>query len=72
MEYKILEELNDIKSMIEKDSKVGFMDIKQVVQYSSTSASTIRRAIKKGVLKVSRSTGKLLFKTEWVDKWLNG
>ena len=58
--------------MIEKDSKVGFMDMKQVVQYSSTSASTIRRAIKKGVLKVSRSTGKLLFKTEWVDKWLNG
>ena len=72
MEYKILEELNDIKSMIVKDSKVGFMDMKQVVQYSSTSASTIRRAIKKGVLKVSRSTGKLLFKTEWVDKWLNG
>ena len=72
MEYKILEELSDIKSMIEKDSKVGFMDMKQVVQYSSTSASTIRRAIKKGVLKVSRSTGKLLFKTEWVDKWLNG
>jgi predicted DNA-binding transcriptional regulator AlpA len=72
MEYKILEELNDIKSMIEKDSKVGFLDMKQVVQYSSTSASTIRRAIKKGVLKVSRSTGKLLFKTEWVDKWLNG
>ena len=72
MEYKILKELNDIKSMIEKDSKVGFMDMKQVVQYSSTSASTIRRAIKKGVLKVSRSTGKLLFKTEWVDKWLNG
>ena len=72
MEYKILEELNDIKSMIEKDNKVGFMDMKQVVQYSSTSASTIRRAIKKGVIKVSRSTGKLLFKTEWVDKWLNG
>ena len=72
MEYKILEELNDIKSMIEKDNNVGFMDMKQVVQYSSTSASTIRRAIKKGVLKVSRSTGKLLFKTEWVDKWLNG
>ena len=29
MEYKILEELNDIKSMIEKDSKVGFMDMKR-------------------------------------------
>ena len=70
MEYKILEELNDIKSMIEKDNKVGFMDMKQVVQYSSTSASTIRRAIGKGELKCSKKLGKLLFKVEWVDNWL--
>jgi len=70
MEYKILEELNDIKSMIEKDSKVGFMDMKQVVQYSSTSASTIRRAIARGELKCSKKLGKLLFKVEWVDNWL--
>jgi len=70
MEYKILEELNDIKSMIEKDNKVGFMDMKQVVQWSSTSASTIRRAIKKGELKCSKKLGKLLFKVEWIDNWL--
>ena len=70
MEYKILEELNDIKSMIEKDSKVGFMDMKQVVQYSSTSASTIRRAIARGELKCSKKLGKLLFKVEWIDNWL--
>ena len=56
--------------MIEKDSKVGFMDMKQVVQWSSTSASTIRRAIKKGELKCSKKLGKLLFKVEWVDNWL--
>ena len=72
MEYKILEELNDIKSMIEKDNNVGFMDMKQVVQYSSTSASTIRRAIARGELKCSKKLGKLLFKVEWVDRWLNG
>ena len=70
MEYKILEELNDIKSMIEKDNKVGFMDMKQVVQYSSTSASTIRRAIARGELKCSKKLGKLLFKVEWIDNWL--
>ena len=70
MEYKILEELNDIKSMIEKDSKVGFMDMKQVVKYSSTSASTIRRAIRRGELKCSKKLGKLLFKVEWIDNWL--
>ena len=72
MEYKILEELNDIKSMIKQSKKLGYMDMKQVVQYSSTSASTIRRAIAKGELKCSKKLGKLLFKVEWVDKWLNG
>jgi predicted DNA-binding transcriptional regulator AlpA len=72
MEYKILEELNDIKSMIKQSKKLGYMDMKQVVQYSSTSASTIRRAIAKGELKCSKKIGKLLFKVEWVDRWLNG
>ena len=72
MEYKILEELNDIKSMIKQSKKLGYMDMKQVVQYSSTSASTIRRAIAKGELKSSKKLGKLLFKVEWVDRWLNG
>jgi len=70
MKYKILEELNDIKSMIERESNIGFMDMKQVVQYSSTSASTIRRAIRKGELKCSKKLGKLLFKVEWIDNWL--
>jgi len=51
---------------------LGYMDMKQVVQYSSTSASTIRRAIAKGELKCSKKLGKLLFKVEWVDRWLNG
>ena len=72
MEYKILEELNDIKSMIKQSKKLSYMDMKQVVQYSSTSASTIRRAIAKGELKCSKKLGKLLFKVEWVDRWLNG
>ena len=71
MEYKILEELNDIKSMIEKESNVGFMDMKQVVQYSSTSASTIRRAIRKGELKCSKKLGKLLFLERDIRRWLS-
>jgi excisionase family DNA binding protein len=58
--------------MVGQKNNNGYMNINQVVQYTSVSKSTIRRAIKKGVLKVSRSTGKLLFKTAWVDKWLNG
>jgi len=72
MDYKVIELLNDIKSLILGKEAKKWMNISEVSNYTSMSSSTIRRAIKKGVLKVSRSTGKLLFKTEWVDKWLNG
>ena len=40
-------------------------------RYTSVSNSTIRRAVKKGKLKASQSTGKLLFKLSNVDRWLN-
>ena len=72
MDYEVIELLNDIKSLILGKEGKKWMNISEVSNYTSMSSSTIRRAIKKGVLKVSRSTGKLLFKTEWVDKWLNG
>jgi len=49
-----------------------WMDIKRTAHYSSTSISTIRRAVASGRLKVSKATGKLLFKKEWVDGWLDG
>ena len=72
MDYEVIELLNDIKSLILGKEAKKWMNISEVSNYTSMSSSTIRRAIKKGVLKVSRSTGKLLFKTEWLDKWLNG
>ena len=49
-----------------------WMDIKMTARYSSTSVSTIRRAVASGRLKTSKTAGKLLFKKDWVDKWLNG
>jgi|AP59_1055472.scaffolds.fasta_scaffold145888_2 predicted DNA-binding transcriptional regulator AlpA len=70
--HSIEDQLTRIEKKIDGNYSNKFLDINQVVHYASLSESTIRRAIKKGVLKVSRSTGKLLFKTEWVDKWLNG
>ena len=72
MDYEVIELLNDIKSLILGKEAKKWMNISEASNYTSISSPTIRRAIKKGVLKVSRSTGKLLFKTEWVDKWLNG
>ena len=70
--FPFKEQLDRIEKKVDGKYSNKFLDINQVVHYASLSESTIRRAIKKGVLKVSRSTGKLLFKTEWVDKWLNG
>ena len=43
---------------------------KDVVRYTGLSPSTIYRATKKGILKVSQRTGKNLFRREWVDKFL--
>lgn len=72
MEISIFEKLDEIKSLIESKSTNNFLDMKQVVNYTSLSQSTIRRAIQKGELKVSRKTGRLLFQMEDVKKWLSG
>ena len=72
MEYQIRDVLDELKTIVQDKSKNRWMDINEVVFYSSLSLSTIRRAATRGSLKVSRVTGKLLFKTEWVDAWLNG
>ncbi len=69
---RILNQLDSIEKKVDgKDSK-RFLDINQVAQLTSLSQSTIRRAIRKGELKCSKKLGKLLFKVEWVDRWLEG
>ena len=52
--------------------KDKWLNIHAACKYSSLSPSTIRRAVYKGALKASRVTGKMLFKTSEVDRWLNG
>jgi excisionase family DNA binding protein len=49
-----------------------WMTLNDVIQYSNLSASTLRRAIKRGQLKCSKATGKYLFKLKQVDKFLEG
>ena len=49
-----------------------YLTIKDVAHFTSLSVSTIRRAVAKGELKVSKAAGKLLFQTKWIDKWLMG
>jgi excisionase family DNA binding protein len=49
-----------------------WLTLKDVISWTSLSASTIRRAIHKGELKASTATGKHLFKLSSVERWLNG
>ena len=68
MEIRIVELLNEIKTLILGKVNERWLTIKEVCQYSSVSESTVRRAIRKGTLKASNSTGKLLFKVSSVDR----
>ena len=71
-EYAIIEKLDEIKHIVTSKVSDRWLSMNEVCEYCGLSGSTIRRAIKKGVLKVSNNTGKLLFKISSVDRWLNG
>ena len=62
MEIRIIEMLNEMKDMIEGKVSDKWLNIQDVCDYVNLSESTVRRAIRKGSLKASHSTGKLLFK----------
>jgi excisionase family DNA binding protein len=72
MEIRILEILNEIKSLIKTSGTTKWLDIREVSNQTNLSKSTIRRAVQTGELKCSKRTGKLLFKVEDVERWLNG
>lgn len=71
MQNKILEELKEIKSLLTKKVSDRWLNINEVSDYTSLSHSTLRRAINRAELKVSRKTGKLLFNINDVKKWLS-
>jgi len=68
----ILAKLNTIDYKLDGKVSKGWLDLTAASKYCSLSPSTIRRSIRSGQLKTSKSTGKLMFKIEWLDKWLNG
>ena len=63
------EQLDRIEKKVDGKYSRKFLDINQVAHLTSLSQSTIRRAIARGELKCSK-LGKLLFKVEWIDNWL--
>ena len=68
----ILAKLDTIDYKLDGKVTKGWLDLTAASTYCSLSPSTIRRSIRSGQLKTSKSTGKLMFKIEWLDKWLNG
>ena len=66
----ILKKINKIQDHLLTNNQDTWMSIKDAVQYTKLSDSTIRRAIKKGCLKVSKRTGKNLFQRSWINQWL--
>ena len=72
MEHNIIERLERIEKKIDRKSLNRFLDINKVVNLTSLSTSTIRRAVAKGELKCSKKVEKLLFHESDIDKWLRG
>ena len=70
MEIRIIEMLEELKSLVITNHHNKWMNINEICNYTSVSESTIRRAVRRGTLKASTSTGRLLFKKSNVDKWL--
>ncbi len=70
MDNRIVEMLAELKSMMHSYHLNKWMDMRQVTAYSSLGESSVRRAIDSGRLRVSKKTGKLLFRREWIDRFL--
>ena len=68
---QILHRLTSIEDKLTKKNNDRYMGMKELCEYTSLSQSTIHRNIAKGKLRVSRSTGRLLFHINNVKKWLN-
>ena len=69
MEERILQELKELRALIQKNVPI-WLSIKDSVEYSGLSESTIRRAIQAGILKANKVGGKWLIKASWLEKYL--
>ena len=69
------EQVSDLKKQLFDAKQVTvtskYMDLHTASAYTSLSESTLRRGITKGELKCSKRTGKVLFRTEYIDRWLD-
>ena len=68
----IAEQLKEIEHLLRNKSTDKWLNLMQACDYTSLSVSTLRRAVDSGRLKVSKEAGKLMFRREWLDRWLGG
>ena len=72
MYLEIINQLRSIQKTLKSSSEDKYLTLKDVVRVSKYSSSTVHRSIKRGELKVCGRPGKLLFRRDDVDRWLNG
>ena len=70
--FSIIESLNRIEKKLDNKFNNRWVDLKAACEYCDLSASTLLRNKKSGRLKCSKPAGKLMFKIEWLDKWMEG
>ena len=68
---KIETMLKHIKRQLDRQN-TNWLSLKQAVDFTSLSESTLRRAVKSGHLHASTTTGKLLFEVTEIINWLQG
>ena len=69
MIFKILEKLEQIEKEIYHRGD-RWLDTKQACIHTNVSAKTLERAVTIGELKVSKKTGKNLYRKSELDRWL--
>lgn len=70
IEYQILERLKRIEQCLANNKQLKWLDLNTAVNYLGISKSTILRALRAGKLKGAKTIGKWMFKTEWLDNFL--
>ena len=68
----IIKRLDKIETLLKNRTKDKWLNLMRACDYTSLSTSTLRRAVASGRLKVSKEAGKLIFRKQWLDKWLSG
>ena len=72
MYFNQSEKLDKILKDISTSQNQQWMNLNDACNYTRLGKSTIHRAIQKGELRVSKATGKLLFRKSWIDRFLEG